>query len=86
MSMGGHGIYNAGSGTSVSVEEAARAVRVAAGSDKPLLSRNEERPHEVMDVYADISKARQELQWAPRTSLEEGIGEMVRAHRSQSGR
>jgi nucleoside-diphosphate-sugar epimerase len=80
MNASAHGIYNAGSGSSVSVEQVACAVRSAAGNDKPLLSRNEERPHEVMDVYADISKARNELQWAPRTSLEEGIGEMVRAY------
>jgi nucleoside-diphosphate-sugar epimerase len=86
MATGARGVYNAGSGRSVSVEDVGRAVRAAAGSDKPLRSRNEERPHEVMDLYADISKARAELQWAPSTSLEEGIGAMVRAHGSQPGR
>jgi nucleoside-diphosphate-sugar epimerase len=86
MATGARGVYNAGSGRSVSVEDVGRAVRAAAGSDKPLRSRNEERPHEVMDLYADISKARAELQWAPSTSLEEGIGAMVRAHGSRPGR
>ena len=84
MAKGARGIYNADSGESVSVEQVGRAVRAAAASDKPLRSRNEERPHEVMDVYADISKAREKLQWAPWTSLEAGIGAMVRAHASLS--
>jgi nucleoside-diphosphate-sugar epimerase len=86
MATGARGIYNAGSGRSASVEDVGRAVRAAAGSDKPLRSRNEERPHEVMDLYADISKARAELQWEPWTSLDEGIGAMVRAHGSQPGK
>jgi len=85
MATSARGIYNAGSGVSVSVDEVGRAVRAAAGSDKPLRSRNEERPHEVMDVYADISKAREELQWAPWTSLDDGIGAMVRAHAGRPG-
>jgi nucleoside-diphosphate-sugar epimerase len=77
---GRHGVFNAGFGTSVSVEEIARMVRIASGhTTKPLVSRNEERTHEVMDVVADITKAREELHWAPQISLEQGIGHMVRS-------
>jgi nucleoside-diphosphate-sugar epimerase len=77
---GRHGVFNAGFGTSASVEEIARMVRIASGhTTKPLVSRNEERNHEVMDVVADITKAREELHWAPQISLEQGIGHMVRS-------
>jgi nucleoside-diphosphate-sugar epimerase len=85
MTTAARGVYNAGSGESFSVEEVGRAVRAAASSEKPLRSRNEERPHEVMDVYADISKARKELDWSPSTSIEQGIGAMVQAAANQPG-
>lgn len=74
---GRQGVFNAGSGTSASVGEVASLVRTACGSSKPLVSREEERKNEVMDVVADISRAREELQWAPRIPLDKGIANLV---------
>jgi nucleoside-diphosphate-sugar epimerase len=69
--------YNAGSGRSVSVEEVARAVSEVTGGSKPVVSRNNVRLHEVADTVADISRARDELGWEPRTTLHEGLRQVV---------
>jgi nucleoside-diphosphate-sugar epimerase len=65
--------YNAGSGYSVGIPEITSLVNELLGVSKPLLSRGEERPSEVMDVIADISRAKADLGWQPRVSLREGL-------------
>src|ERR1039458_4249858 len=70
---GVHGIYNLGSGCSASVAEVAEQVNVAAGVRKPVVSADQPRPGEILDVVADTSRAAAELDWWPRTSLAEGI-------------
>ncbi len=70
------GIYNAGSGTSVSIAELVSVITTITGS-KPLTSRNDHRPNEIMDVRADITKAKQDLGWQPRTPLKQGIREIL---------
>ena len=82
---GVHGVFNAGSGSSASVAEVARLVSDAAGISKPLVSANEERPGEIMDVVADASRAAREFGWRPGTSLAEGIGRTVAAERAARG-
>ncbi|MCA0447509.1 MAG: NAD(P)-dependent oxidoreductase [Bacteroidetes bacterium] len=66
-------IFNIGSGYSVSVEDIIQTVLKQAKSTKTYRSKNVERPNEVWDVYADISKIKQKLNWAPETSFEKGI-------------
>ena len=80
-----HGVFNMGSGCSTSVAEVARLVNHAAGQDKPVVSADEPRPGEVMDVVADTSRAAAELGWRPRTSLAEGIAAVVAAERAARG-
>jgi len=72
------GIYNLGSGESVSVGEVAELIRKAAGTDKAIVSDEQPRPHEVMDVRADICRAA-ELGWQPATTLPDGIEKVVTA-------
>lgn len=67
------GVWNAGSGSSVSVAEVVRAVNSLLPHSKTLVSRGQERPVEIMDVVADICKARLELGWVPATPLEDGL-------------
>ena len=76
---GAHGTYNAGSGVSLSVEEVVRRVVAAAKTGKRVVASGEERPQEVMDVVADVSKARREIGWEPRTGFDEGIAQLVKA-------
>jgi nucleoside-diphosphate-sugar epimerase len=79
---GVRGTYNAGSGSSVSVAEVARLVNQAAGVDKPIISDEEPRPEEVMDVISDVSRAAAELNWRPSTSLPSGIAAVVAAQQA----
>lgn len=76
-----NGIYNLGSGDSVSVTEVAELIRDAAGTDKPIVSENQPRPQEIMDLRADISRAG-ELGWRPTTTLADGIEKVVAAQRT----
>jgi nucleoside-diphosphate-sugar epimerase len=82
---GVHGIYNLGSGRSASVAEVAELVSKAAGIRKPLVSADERRPGEILDVVADTSRAAAELNWQPRTSLADGIAAVVAAERASRG-
>jgi UDP-glucose 4-epimerase len=74
-----------GSGRSVSVAEVAQLVNDAAGVSKPVVSAEEPRPGEILDVVADTSRAAAELGWQPRTSLADGIAAVVAAERATRG-
>jgi nucleoside-diphosphate-sugar epimerase len=73
------GTYNAGSGRSVSVAELAREAGIAAGVDKPLRGSGARRPNEILDVVADISRAREQLGWEPQVALIDGLRSMLAA-------
>jgi nucleoside-diphosphate-sugar epimerase len=72
------GIFNSGSGESVSIAEILDIIWSLGLRRKPLRSENRPRVGDVLDVVADISKARRELEWAPRVSLRDGLAEMLR--------
>jgi nucleoside-diphosphate-sugar epimerase len=78
------GIYNAGSGESISVAQLVSEVLRAAGIDKPAGSRNERRPGEVDDVVADISRAKADLGWSPRIRLLDGLRGIIGPMRAVS--
>ena len=77
------GVYNAGSGHSVGIPELVQEINLALATSKPLHSTGEARPEEVLDVVADVSRARQELSWQPRVGLSEGLRETVRWTKAQ---
>jgi nucleoside-diphosphate-sugar epimerase len=79
------GVYNMGSGRSASVAEVAQLVNGAAGVCKPVVSSDERRPGEILDVVADTSRAAADLDWRPRTSLAAGIAAVVAAKRAPRG-
>lgn len=71
-------VFNAGSGASVSSREIARQLLAAAGVDKPIVSRGEQRPDDVLDTVADITHAARVLGWTPRIPLADGLRALVR--------
>lgn len=73
MDGGGLRTYNAGSGYSVGIPEITSIVNGLLDTSKPLVSRGEGRPFEVMDVIADISRVKADLGWQPHVSLREGL-------------
>lgn len=83
---GASGIFNAGSGASVSIADLVDEIQRATGRDKPLRSEGRPREQEILDTVADISKARSELEWQPRVGLGEGIAGLVAVMRGARGR
>lgn len=81
ISSGRSGTYNAGSGRSASIMEIAGALNAMLERPKRLCSTGEERPEEVLDVVADIARARAELAWEPRVPLVDGLRDTVEAMR-----
>jgi len=79
------GVYNAGSGISVSIRDLVAAINDILGIRKELRSRGERRPDEVMDVVADIRRAEQALAWKPKVDLKKGLTATIAALRSAPG-
>ena len=73
----GYNIYNIGSGYSISVRDVINNILEAACKDIPLRSNEKSRCNEIPDVYANIEKAKNELDWIPETSFREGIKKIL---------
>jgi nucleoside-diphosphate-sugar epimerase len=79
------GIYNAGTGASVSVGDVITEMAAAAGMQKPVDVTGESRPGEVLDVVADSTRAKDAFGWQPIVSLRQGLAGMLtwsREHRA----
>jgi len=77
---GARGIFNLGTGHLTSVDDVSRLVRKAEQSERMSMSEGEAfRASEEVQIgmYADIELARLHLGWMPRTSLQEGIRQML---------
>lgn len=70
-------VYNLGSGTSISVEDVVRIVQDAAGTDKPVVSKDIHRENEVMDVVADMSRFSADFAWQSKFGFADGIAAIV---------
>jgi len=69
--------YNAGSGRSVNPRELAELMLHAAGLEKPVISKREVRSDEVLEMVADVGKAKRTFGWQPRVPLAEGLARMI---------
>jgi nucleoside-diphosphate-sugar epimerase len=79
------GVFNAGSGASLSVNEVLEVVNELLPAPKRILVEGSPRPDEVLDVVADISRARQEFDWNPRTPFRDGLRETMKQWRESCG-
>ncbi|MGD0781130.1 MAG: NAD-dependent epimerase/dehydratase family protein [Dehalococcoidales bacterium] len=70
------GVYNIGSGSSITINELARIMKTVSGKDVPVVY-EPQRPADVRHCRADISKARQELGFNPGSDLEAGLVEYL---------
>ena len=77
------GVFNAGSGSSFSVNEAIEIVNALLPAPKQVLAEGSMRPDEVFDVVADISRTREEFDWNPRTAFRDGLRETLDGVMSQ---
>ena len=71
------GIYNVGSGQSVSVEDLIKTVMNLSGIIKPYKAKGTERQNEIFDLYAGIDRIKKTLQWQPGTTFEEGLRKCI---------
>jgi len=74
-----YGLFNVGSGYSVSVQEIIETILKISRINKPFLDKKIERKNEVWDVYVSVAKAKAELGWQPKTSFSEGIEKIINA-------
>ncbi len=70
-------VVNAGYGKSYSVRELAEMIISIANSDANIVFENVTRKGEVLDVVADISKAKNKYNWEPDVDFRTGIKKMV---------
>jgi nucleoside-diphosphate-sugar epimerase len=73
----GFAIYNVGSGTSLSVAEVIKRMFSVSGVQKKVVSREVERPAEIPEAVADISKITQKIHWRPAISFEQGLQQLI---------
>ena len=82
--LGRHGeIYNVGGGESRSTNWVVAAIQRLVGREVAI-SHAEARPGEQREALADTTKARRELDWSPKTSLEEGLAAQIAWQREAS--
>lgn len=73
------GVYNAGSGRSVSIVDLVTMINALTNSEKPVVSINQIRREEILDVVADVSKAKRDLNWTPKISLIDGLRDAIQS-------
>ncbi|HYC63482.1 MAG TPA: NAD-dependent epimerase/dehydratase family protein [Reyranellaceae bacterium] len=78
---GGTGAYNIGSATRISINALVEALRRISGLDLEV-RHGPERPGDVRDSLADISRAKQAFGFEPAKPLDEGLGEYIAWARS----
>lgn len=69
--------FNIGFGTSYSVAEIAGMVVKISGHNVEVNYRHQRRKNEIMDIVADITRAREKLAWEPKIGLEEGLARLL---------
>ena len=73
-------IYNLGESQTVSLSELVSVIGEVTGVE-PILDRQPLQPGDVLITYADVSKARRDLGYHPRTALREGIERFLEWYR-----
>jgi nucleoside-diphosphate-sugar epimerase len=79
-------VINIGSGVGVPIKDVVALVFALTGTKaRPLLGALPTRKDEIMVMSADIRKARAELSWEPRTTLEQGLRKTINWVRANRG-
>ena len=75
---------NIGSGKPITIREVASSLSEALGKDVPIEITGKYRVGDIRHCYADISRAREVLGYAPKFGFRDGVGELVSWLRSQT--
>ena len=69
---GATGVYNIGTGVPTKIIDLAHTIMEVAGKEVPIIYADT-RPGDIRYSYADISRAKEELRWYPKTGLKDGL-------------
>lgn len=69
--------FNLASGKPLKIKNLVETVVEILGKGKPVFGGLEYRHNEQMSLYADITKAYEELGWSPKTNIEEGLQKTI---------
>ena len=72
------GIFNVGFGKSFSMKEIVDAISISQKKKIILKTKNEIRPNEILDLYADISKVSKAFNWKPEFSILNGLNDYLK--------
>ena len=70
-------VYNVGTGRRTTVAEIIKKMTQISGIEKPIVTKRGT-PGDQQGIYADISKAKEELGYTPRYSIDKGLATMIR--------
>jgi nucleoside-diphosphate-sugar epimerase len=79
---GNYNVLNIGSGESFSVKEIIDLIQKIANTHKTVISNDNVRKNEIPDVVADISFAKEKLNWSPKFNLEDGLKKLVEYYKN----
>jgi nucleoside-diphosphate-sugar epimerase len=82
LGLSGYNIYNVGSGISYSVSDVIKIICDILGEERRVIDKKQIRTNEVLDVVADINKIKKELAWEPRTTIINGINNIIESIKS----
>jgi len=77
------GIFNLASGISFSAADIIDMIQAICHSQKTVLDSQNRRKNEVLDLYADISRAKDIPGWSPKVSMQEGLTKAVLDYNSR---
>jgi len=83
-SKSGFDIFNIGYGLSYSVDEIVSKVMKCWGKKVDVIYQVLRRRDEIMDVVADVRKAREQLDWEPEIDLDEGLSRYMKWYRANA--
>jgi nucleoside-diphosphate-sugar epimerase len=78
----GYNVYNLGSGNGVKVGDVVETIFEITGSRSEIADLGE-RPGDPMQLFADTTRANEELGWKPEVSIEEGLRQTVEAFKTR---
>jgi UDP-glucuronate 4-epimerase len=80
-----HHLYNLGNSEPIGLKDLIHAIGLALGKT-PIIQQLPEQPGDVRQTYAEISRAADELGYAPKTPLSEGLARFVTWYRDHARR
>jgi nucleoside-diphosphate-sugar epimerase len=76
-------IFNIGAGSSYSVDEIVQILMGIWGKQVDVSYKHSRRRNEIMNVVADVQKAKKELGWTPRVELKEGLKKYIQWYKAR---